>query len=283
MRRASSDLHPSKGKISRVVPPLHDRLEIRGDRAREKMRFLRKGDRKIPELPGATIVVPHDSIGRAKARLHVTSHVTPGGEDGSHASARGREEAGRTPALRALQTTMRGTMDPRPNACPPELDAQPNSVIHVDFARPPEPARALFDLPPSVRWADITIYPMNGETIGVAIAGARPRHFHAVEIGMAHKITRNPTVSFELLVHLCAHGGRADWRTARFAEEAPIAFDNFPAFKMQAYALRRSLRRIFGIASDPYSVFGTRKGLVTAFRAMPAAPGEMRYLARAYV
>jgi len=133
-------------------------------------------------------------------------------------------------------------------------------------------------LAPHLKWADVTIYPLNGETLGVIAGDAKPRHLHAVEIGMAHKVTRNPTVSFELLLHLCANGGRTDWRRARFAEEAPIAFDNFPAFKMQVYALKRALRRIFGIDADPFASFGMRKELVTAFRALPMAPGEMRYV-----
>lgn len=127
-------------------------------------------------------------------------------------------------------------------------------------------------------WSDITIYPMNGETVGIAIKNEKPRHFHAVEVGMAHKVTRNPTVSFELLLHLCAHHGRTDWRQARFSEDAPIAFDNFPAFKMQTYALRRALQRIFGVSTNPFSQFGVRKDLVTAFRALPMPPGEMRYV-----
>src|SRR5439155_8897421 len=83
-------------------------------------------------------------------------------------------------------------------------------------------------------WADVTIYFVNGETIGVRIAGAKPRHLHAVELGMAHKVTRNPTARFELLAHLCTRRGRTDWRSARFDEESPMAFDNFDAFKMQA-------------------------------------------------
>ena len=140
--------------------------------------------------------------------------------------------------------------------------------------------RALPSAAPA-RWSEVAIYPMNGETIGVAIRGEKPRHFHALELGMAHKVTRNPSVAFSLLLHLCARRGRTDWRSARFAEESPIAFDNFEAFKMQAYALRRILKARFGIEGEPYSSLGKRKDLVTAFRAIPAAPGEMRYVPKA--
>lgn len=159
----------------------------------------------------------------------------------------------------------------------PAASAAPAIVIDFGARREPPPA-ALVEVPPGARWQDVTIYPMNGETVGVSLAGGRPLHLHAVEIGMAHKITRNPTVAFELLLHLCAHGGRADWRAARFAEDAPIAFDNFPAFKMQGYALRRALCRIFRIEGDPYASFGKNKELVTAFRALPTPPGETRYV-----
>ena len=151
---------------------------------------------------------------------------------------------------------------------------------------PFEPRQRAFPLPlvdpdAGARFSDLTIYPMNGETVGVAIFGEKPRHFHAVELGMAHRITRNPTVAFGLLLHLCESRGRTDWRSARFAEDAPIAFDNFAAFKMQAYALRRILKERLGVAGEPYVSFGKRKELVTAFRALPAAPGEMRYLPKA--
>lgn len=176
-----------------------------------------------------------------------------------------------------LRTTYRrGTMDfgssllQWPLFVPPA--GPPSSRIYV----PP-----VIEVAPDARWQDVTIYPMNGETIGVALQGERPRHYHAVEIGMAHKVTRNPTVSFALLLHLCAQGGRTDWRAARSADDARIAFDNYAAFKMQAYALRRSLRRLFGIATDPFASLKARSGLVTSFRAQPTAPGESRYVPRA--
>src|SRR5438552_2335352 len=120
------------------------------------------------------------------------------------------------------------------------FDSSPLLSILPSRSIAPPPVLAAPAAP--TRWADVTIYFVNGETIGVRLPGAKPRHFHAVELEMAHKVTRNPTARFALLLHLCARRGRTDWRSARFADESPMAFDNFDAFKMQAHALRGALQ-----------------------------------------
>jgi hypothetical protein len=50
---------------------------------------------------------------------------------------------------------------------------------------------------------------------------------------------------------------------------------------MQAWTLRKDLQQLFGCDEDPFASFGERKPLVTAFRALPEAPGRVEYERRA--
>jgi hypothetical protein len=148
---------------------------------------------------------------------------------------------------------------------------------------PPRPddsgaAAARFSLPPGAGWSDVTIYYVDGATVGIAVPGSRPLHASAVELGMAKQNSRTPSKRFALLLHLCRHRGRTDWKRARSSDEEPIAFDNFTAFRMQAGPLRRDLQRLFGLPGDPFTSFGERKELAVAFRALPEAPSEADYL-----
>jgi hypothetical protein len=150
---------------------------------------------------------------------------------------------------------------------------------------PPRPddsgaAAARFPLPPGAGWSDVTIYYVDGATVGIAVPGSRPVHASAIELGMAKQNSRTPSKRFALLLHLCRHRGRTDWKRARSSDEEPVAFDNFTAFRMQANPLRGDLRRLFGLTGDPFTSLGERKELVVAFRALPEAPGEAAYLAR---
>jgi hypothetical protein len=150
---------------------------------------------------------------------------------------------------------------------------------------PPRPADsggpgARFPLPPGAGWSDVTIYYVDGATVGIAVPGSRPLHASAVELGMAKQNSRTPSKRFALLLHLCRHRGRTDWRRARSSDEEPLVFDNFTAFRMQASPLRRDLQRLFGLPGDPFTSFGERKELAVAFRALPEAPSEADYLAR---
>jgi hypothetical protein len=144
----------------------------------------------------------------------------------------------------------------------------------------PSPAPR-FQLPPGARWNDVTIYYVDGATVGIAVPGARPVHASAIELGMAKETSRTPSRRFALLLHVCRHRGRTDWKTAGFAEDEPIAFDNFAAFRMQVSPLRRDLQRLFGLAADPFAPLGRSRPLVAAFRALPEAPGELAFLPRA--
>jgi hypothetical protein len=143
--------------------------------------------------------------------------------------------------------------------------------------RPP----ARFPLPPGAAWGDVTIYYVDGATVGIAVPGTRPAHASAIELGMAKERARTPSRRFALLLHLCRHRGRTDWKTSGFAEDEPLAFDNFAAFRMQVSPLRGDLQRLFGLAADPFAPVGRSKPLVAAFRALPEAPGETAYLPRA--
>jgi hypothetical protein len=137
---------------------------------------------------------------------------------------------------------------------------------------------ARFPLPPGAGWIDVTIYYVDGATVGIAVPGSRPVHASAVELGMAKQNSRTPSKRFALLLHLCRHRGRTDWKRARSSDEEPVAFDNFTAFRMQANPLRGDLRRLFGLTDDPFTSFGERKELAVAFRALPEAPSEADYL-----
>jgi hypothetical protein len=153
----------------------------------------------------------------------------------------------------------------------PVLFPQPEQAV-----TPPRSA-ARFHVPPSANWSDVTIYCVDGATVGVCVPGERPVHVSAVELGMAKDKARTPAKRFALLVHLCMHRGRTDWRHARTADDHPVVFDNFAAFKMQATALRRDLQRLFGRVDDPFANFGERKPLVAAFRALAEAPGRVEF------
>jgi hypothetical protein len=146
-------------------------------------------------------------------------------------------------------------------------------------AAPPTAARFL--LPPGATWNDVTIYYIDGATVGVAVPGARPVHVSAIELGMAKETSRERCKRFVLLLHLCLRRGRTEWKSAGFADDEPIAFENFAAFRMQVAPLRRDLQRLFGLADDPFAPIGRAKPLVAAFRALPEAPGELAYLPRA--
>jgi hypothetical protein len=172
----------------------------------------------------------------------------------------------RQPLLDAVRGSLRG--EPIALLVPP-----PASTV-----RRPAPR---FPLPPGAGWDDVTIYFVDGATVGVCMPGARPVHASAVDLGMAKDKARTPTRRFMLLVHLCLHRGKTDWRSARVSESHALAFDNFTAFRMQANDLRRELQQLFGREDDPFASFGERKPLVTAFRALPEAPGRVDYERRA--
>lgn len=167
------------------------------------------------------------------------------------------------PLLAAVGDVLSGSRAPL--LVPPELVAD----------APPRRA-PLFPLPPGARWDDVTIYGVDGATVGICAPGARPVHASAVDLGMAKAKARTPAKRFQLLVHLCVNRGQTDWKRARTASD-PLVFDNFAAFKMQAIELRRDLQEIFGLREDPYTTFGEHKPLTTAFRAIPEAPGRDGY------
>lgn len=163
------------------------------------------------------------------------------------------------------------------------LSGSPPRVIVVAPPRAPDaPAPAArFPLPPGASWNDVGIYYVDGATVGVVVPGARPVHASAIELGMAKDTSRAPSRRFALLLHLCRNRGRTDWKTSGFAEEEPIAFDNFASFRMQVSPLRRDLQRLFGLDDDPFAPVGRSRPLVAAFRALPEAPGELAYVPRA--
>jgi hypothetical protein len=167
------------------------------------------------------------------------------------------------PLLAAVKDVLSGS--PAPLLVPPE------PVVEASARRAP-----LFPLPPSGRWEDVTIYAVDGATVGICAPGSRPVHASAVDLRMAKTKARNPAKRFQLLVHLCMNRGQTDWKRARTASD-PLVFDNFAAFKMQAIELRRDLQEIFGLHDDPYTSFGEHKPLTTAFRAIPEAPGRDGY------
>jgi hypothetical protein len=186
-----------------------------------------------------------------------------------------------TPLLSAAELML---LSPEPllAAVRAALAGAPRVVV---VAPPPASAApvpvARFPLPPGAGWGDIAIYYVDGATVGIAAPGARPVHASAIELGMAKENSRAPSRRFALLLHLCRHRGRTDWKTAGFAEDEPLAFDNFAAFRMQVSPLRRDLQLLFGLAGDPFAPIGRSKPLVAAFRALPEAPGELAYLPRA--
>ncbi len=161
------------------------------------------------------------------------------------------------------------------------LAGKPRAIV-VPVAAPnaPPPPAARFPVPPGAGWQDVTIYYVDGATVGIAVPGARPVHASAIELGMAKETSLMPSRRFALLLHLCRHRGRTDWKTAGRAEEEPIAFDNFAAFRMQITPLRRDLQRLFGLTTDPFAPIGRSKPVIAAFRALREAPGEAAYLPR---
>jgi hypothetical protein len=152
-------------------------------------------------------------------------------------------------------------------------------VLLVPPPAPAKPSRPAprFPLPPGAGWNDVTIYFVDGATVGICIPASRPVHASAVDLGMAKDKARVPSRMFTLLVHLCLHRGKTDWQSARRSETHTLVFDNYAAFRMQANGLRRQLQQLFGLQGDPYATFGERRPLVTAFRALPEAPGRVDY------
>ncbi len=184
------------------------------------------------------------------------------------------------PLLSAAELVL-GSPLPLQEAVRAALSGAPRAVV-----APPAPSAEVhrpapvFPLPPGAGWGDVTVYFVDGATLGICVPGARPVHASAVELGLAKESSRMPTKRFALLAHLCLHRGRTDWRRARESDTHPVVFDNFAAFKMQATELRRDLQRIFGRGDDPFASFGEHKPLVTAFRAIAEAPGRVDYVRR---
>jgi hypothetical protein len=168
--------------------------------------------------------------------------------------------------LRELLTPMLGSaVAPPPQRCAPPP--------------PPTAPRVApkFLLPPWATWKNVTIYYVDGATLGITVPGSLAAQFTAVDLGMAKLTNRMGTKGFELLVHLCRMHGRTDLEKAANTDEEnhPITFKTPKAFSMQVAALGEHLQRLFGLDDDPFPNFGNTKELVAAFEALPDRPGHV--------
>lgn len=122
--------------------------------------------------------------------------------------------------------------------------------------------------PPGLRWSEVTLYLVNGETIVARFKRDRLRRFHHYDVDLADRRSGKPNKKWRLLEALCENFGHIDWRGHA---------GSFDAFKQQVSGLRHVMQTIFGIHSDPFKHCKKRDGLITAFQAFPELPHGDRY------
>ncbi len=125
-------------------------------------------------------------------------------------------------------------------------------------------APAIRPLPPYKAWKDLHFSLADGHTLLVRTSGVTVRRSY-VDLGMAHKTSRNPTAPWTLLVAVCNGRGQFDWK----------ALGDFGAAKTQVYELQRLLRAAFGIADNPFEKYRTGHAWRPKFRASPGPGGTM--------
>lgn len=99
-----------------------------------------------------------------------------------------------------------------------------------------------FPLPEGARWEDITFYYVDGHRLGVQRgAGGASQLVAYSDVGMMSRKDREPTRAWQILCEICHQG------TCKPA--------SYHADKAQISALRAALRRLFGLAGDPFLPF----------------------------
>ena len=154
-------------------------------------------------------------------------------------------------------------------AMPPLVRREPEPAPSID----PYPEVRRVSVPSGTRWNQIEIYRVNGETVGVRAHGTACGHYTHIDLGMAHKRTKQPTKKWAILMGLCEAHGRLDWsgRSAR----------DWSAHKQQVSELRPLLQHVFGIDADPFEL-SRQDGLRAAFVARPDPPGSETFVGDAW-
>jgi hypothetical protein len=98
-----------------------------------------------------------------------------------------------------------------------------------------------FPTPAGVGWPDIEIRFHDGNTVVITICGKRAMKTH-VEMGMASKKNRNPTVQWQTLEAFATGGGSLNWRNPRAR----------PGMQKNVENLRRNLCAYFGLEESPF-------------------------------
>ena len=155
---------------------------------------------------------------------------------------------------------------PRPAPPPPEPTPPPapRAAIPAPPAKPPPGAPAAGPLIPGARrWADVSIYLVDGEMVRIDVPG-RCRRFSYVDLGMAKVQNRRPNAQWQMLRAICEGDGEFKWRD----------FGQFQAARKTVSRLRQKLRTLFGLDEQPIRTFSFHQGFRVSFRAFHEPPAE---------
>lgn len=133
----------------------------------------------------------------------------------------------------------------------------------------PKPAQVADVLAPTTKdltWSDVTIHRLTEDTVSISVRGARAKPHSFRELGFADGRHAKPIAAWQVLLVLCAHGGRIP--TDKLGPK-------FAAFKQHILRLRRHLQTYFGIADNPVTC--TEVAVTAHFQALPDGPGQERY------
>jgi hypothetical protein len=108
---------------------------------------------------------------------------------------------------------------------------------------------------------DVKITRIDGMTVRIDVGTRRMRLTH-IDLGMASKKNRAPTVLWRMLVAILE--GRGDFKWRQFGQST--------AAKQTVHRLRERLQAVFGLADDPFHPWSFRDGWRARFLAVPELP-----------
>jgi len=122
-----------------------------------------------------------------------------------------------------------------------------------------------------VRWNEIHIHYVDGETVAVKAPGYDYRRWTYVDMGMATKKGRKLVKRWRIFIKLCEQSGSVlDWHGFGHTVFRPLS--------TQISELRRNLQYIFHLDDDPIPVCSKEKGVRSEFIAHHDAPGTDMFI-----
>ena len=204
------------------------------------------GDRAVVLVTRSTVGLPIalHYPGRALLLVPTARAVT----------ARHREKHGpgrylHVEVLEEALTIRRGKLA-RAGQAPPEASAA-SRALHAPVAR----------IPGVQRWNQVRMCLVDQQTVRIDVPGKSIRATH-VDLGLAHRRSREPTRLWEVLVELCEEHGY--FKTRRFGSKH--------ATKQALSRLRKGLWAIFGLEDDPFEPYRRGTGWRARFQARPDLP-----------